>query len=70
MALDEREGAVPRDDMYRSLNMGIGLVLMCAPEDEGRVRDLLSTAGERDVWTIGRVITGAPSVRYEPALAR
>ena len=38
-------GAVPHDDMYRTFNMGIGLIVVCAEPDEQRVIDILDEHG-------------------------
>ncbi|RMH50891.1 MAG: phosphoribosylformylglycinamidine cyclo-ligase [Zetaproteobacteria bacterium] len=45
---------VPFDERYRTFNMGIGFVLVVAPEDAGRTESVLADAGER-VYRIGRV---------------
>jgi phosphoribosylformylglycinamidine cyclo-ligase len=60
----QKLGGVPDDEMFRAFNMGIGLVIVCRFEDESEVVRLLSAAGEREVWTIGRVEPGRPAVRY------
>jgi phosphoribosylamine--glycine ligase/phosphoribosylaminoimidazole synthetase len=39
-------------ELYRTLNMGIGMVLVCASDDAGRVR---STIAE-DTWVIGELV--------------
>jgi phosphoribosylformylglycinamidine cyclo-ligase len=36
--LMQRLGDVPRDEMYRDFNMGIGMVVVCAPENEPALR--------------------------------
>jgi phosphoribosylformylglycinamidine cyclo-ligase len=61
----ERAGAVPKADMLRTFNMGIGLVLVVADDDEGRVVASLRDAGEPDARVIGEVRQGArPQVSY------
>jgi phosphoribosylformylglycinamidine cyclo-ligase len=57
-------GGVPEDDMYRTFNMGIGLIIGCAADDAGRVTAMLQAAGESRVAVIGRVIEGEPGVTY------
>ena len=49
------KGAVPQDDMLRTFNLGVGMVLMVAAEDVDRV-----PGG----WIIGEVVAGA-GVSYE-----
>src|SRR5204863_2874772 len=49
----QRTGAVPDDDMMRTFNMGIGLIIACAPSDEGGVRRALADGGEPGARAIG-----------------
>ena len=58
----QAHGAVPVDDMYRTFNMGIGLLIVCAPEDERVLLDGL--AGEPGVVRIGTISAGGEGVRY------
>jgi phosphoribosylformylglycinamidine cyclo-ligase len=60
----QRAGEVPADDMYRTFNMGIGMIVACAPEDVERVRATLSRAGEQ-TWVIGELVPGRRDVRYQ-----
>jgi phosphoribosylformylglycinamidine cyclo-ligase len=55
--LVEREGQVPRDEMYRTFNMGLGLVAVVAPADEAAAHEVLRARG-LDAWTIGAVEKG------------
>jgi phosphoribosylformylglycinamidine cyclo-ligase len=55
--LVEREGGVPRDEMYRTFNMGLGLVAVVAPGDEAAAHELLRARG-LDAWTVGVVEKG------------
>ncbi len=57
-------GGVPEDDMYRTFNMGIGLIIGCAADDAQRVTAMLQGAGETRVAMIGRIIEGEPGVVY------
>ncbi len=49
-------GDVAEDEMYRTFNMGVGLVLVVAPADELEVIERLRAAGE-DAWGLGIVQT-------------
>jgi phosphoribosylformylglycinamidine cyclo-ligase len=51
-------------EMYRTFNMGLGLVLCVAPEDAGAIADAIAAAGET-VQRVGKVVahTGGPRVR-------
>jgi phosphoribosylformylglycinamidine cyclo-ligase len=55
--LVEREGQVPRDEMYRTFNMGLGLVAVVAPSDADRA---VATLGARglDAWVVGEIARG------------
>jgi phosphoribosylformylglycinamidine cyclo-ligase len=59
-----RAGDVPVEDMYRTFNMGIGLIVACAREDEGTVLSALSAAGEPGARVIGEMVPGERAVRY------
>ncbi|HEX9108427.1 MAG TPA: AIR synthase-related protein, partial [Longimicrobiales bacterium] len=52
-------GQVAEDEMYRTFNMGVGLVLVVAPEDELQVVERLRAAGE-DAWGLGIVQAASP----------
>jgi phosphoribosylaminoimidazole (AIR) synthetase len=58
----QARGLVPVDDMYRTFNMGIGLVIACRPADERSVVDALG--GEPGAVRIGTVGAGGEGVRY------
>jgi phosphoribosylformylglycinamidine cyclo-ligase len=55
--LVEREGQVPRDEMYRTFNMGLGLVAVVAPGDEAAAHEVLRARG-LDAWTVGAIERG------------
>jgi len=62
------EGGVPLEDAYRTFNMGIGMILVVAPEHVDATLAGLSAANEPDARVIGHVAP-APgegrAVRYE-----
>ena len=58
---------VPDDDMLRTFNMGIGLIVACSAASAGRVLEELAAAGEPRATKIGRIIAGRPSVQYAAA---
>jgi phosphoribosylformylglycinamidine cyclo-ligase len=60
----QRVGSVPEEDMYRTFNMGIGLIVACAADDADRVAAMLQSAGETRVHQVGRVVEGEPGVVY------
>ncbi|MEI8238531.1 MAG: phosphoribosylamine--glycine ligase [Actinomycetota bacterium] len=48
---------MPTDELYRTLNMGIGMVLVCAPDQVDEVRALI----DEPVYDIGRLVAGGGS---------
>ena len=50
-------GSVERDEMFRTFNMGIGMVVVVSAEHTKRVRAILNRAGEKHSL-IGRVVKG------------
>lgn len=50
----EKHGKVEHREMFNIFNMGIGMVLLVAPEDKNQVLDLLETLGEK-AFVIGKV---------------
>jgi phosphoribosylformylglycinamidine cyclo-ligase len=58
-----KAGNVPADDMYRSFNMGIGLIIACRPVDSDRVAGMLRDRGESP-RVIGELVRGDRSVSY------
>jgi len=61
--LQER-GQIPRDEMFRAFNMGIGLILVAAPAEAERIIDTLARHGEPHAVRIGFVVSGSRDVRY------
>jgi phosphoribosylformylglycinamidine cyclo-ligase len=59
-----RAGQVPEDDMLRTFNMGIGMVIVCAKEHEARTLRALEDAGEPGAVPIGTVVPGDGRVVY------
>jgi len=61
-----RLGRVPEDDMLRTFNMGIGMLLIVSPRHLAKVTAQLAKRRE-EFWNIGRIVPGRPSVKYIPA---
>ena len=57
----QKWGNVDWKEMYRTFNMGIGMILIVSPEEAEKVKEHLKGAGEA-VCTIGRVVRGAHDV--------
>jgi phosphoribosylformylglycinamidine cyclo-ligase len=60
----QQSGSVPREDMLRTFNMGIGLILVVAPGDAETVLQALGDAGEPRAVRIGAIAAGRGQVRY------
>jgi phosphoribosylformylglycinamidine cyclo-ligase len=57
-------GGIPRDEMFRAFNMGIGLVVICGAGEADRVLEALAAAGEPHARRIGSVVAGDRTVHY------
>jgi phosphoribosylformylglycinamidine cyclo-ligase len=62
--LIEREGQVPRDEMYRTFNMGLGLTLVVAPGDEQAALAAVRAQG-LSAWTVGAIEKGSGEATCE-----
>ena len=56
-------GNIPPEEMYRTFNMGIGMILVITPKKFKRVQAALEKAGEKG-YTIGRIVKGERKVLY------
>ena len=61
--LQER-GSIAREEMFRAFNMGIGLIIACAPREVERVINTMARGGEPHAVRIGFVVAGDRRVRY------
>ena len=59
-----KQGDVPVDDMYRTFNMGIGLVIVCSRADLDGVLTKLISSGEVGAGLIGEIREGESAVTY------
>lgn len=55
-------GSIARDEMFRTFNMGVGMVVAVSPEKADRVLAALS-GSECEPWVLGEVRPGAGKVR-------
>ena len=58
-----RLGEVDEAEMARVFNLGLGMVLVVAPDDAGTVVDALAAAGRPGAAVVGTVVPGAGHVR-------
>ncbi len=54
-------GGVARDEMFRAFNMGVGMIVLCAPESAAAVIASAESAGVA-AWTCGRIVRGTGAV--------
>jgi phosphoribosylformylglycinamidine cyclo-ligase len=59
----QQRGGIATDEMFRAFNMGIGLIVACAPADSEPVADALRSSGSSPL-VIGRVTSGHREVHY------
>ena len=57
-------GDVSEPEMYRTFNMGVGMVIVCSPGDGDTIKEQLEARGER-CYAIGEVVEGNREVRIE-----
>ena len=61
----QRSGHVPINDMMRTFNMGLGLIVVTARDKAEPLIEELAARGGRDARVVGEVVAGAvPSVSY------
>jgi phosphoribosylformylglycinamidine cyclo-ligase len=61
----QQNGKVPIEDMLRTFNMGVGLIIVTAHDKAEPLLDELAARGGRDARVIGEVVAGEPpSVTY------
>jgi phosphoribosylformylglycinamidine cyclo-ligase len=59
----QKLGNVPKDEMYRVFNMGIGLALVVSPTSTNAIIRTLKKRGEK-AWPIGKIVKGAQDVKF------
>jgi phosphoribosylformylglycinamidine cyclo-ligase len=59
----QKIGNVPQDDMMRTFNMGIGMVLVVPAKKFKRVQSMIEKAGEK-AYLMGRIVKGDRKVLY------
>ena len=58
-ALIQEVSGLPDDELFRTFNMGIGMVMVCDPSDGNAVREAIN----EPVFTLGYLVSGPRSVR-------
>jgi phosphoribosylformylglycinamidine cyclo-ligase len=56
-------GRITTEEMRRTFNCGVGMVVVVAPDDTDTALSTLADAGEK-AWRLGRIVAGGDGVRY------
>jgi phosphoribosylformylglycinamidine cyclo-ligase len=56
-------GNVPREEMLRTFNMGLGLLVVVPSKKFKKAESVLDRAGEKS-YTVGRIVKGEKKVVY------
>jgi phosphoribosylformylglycinamidine cyclo-ligase len=56
-------GNVPQDEMLRTFNMGLGMLLVVPSKKFKKAQTVLERAGEK-AYTVGRIVKGERKVMY------
>ena len=62
--LFRRLGNVSDSEMYRTFNMGVGMVIVCSPNDAESIKTHFRGRGDDDCFQIGEVIAGDREVLF------
>jgi len=62
--LIKRDGDIAPEEMLRTFNMGVGMVLIVSPDDEASAIKMLEAEGE-EAWSLGRIVKGNRTVKYK-----
>ena len=57
----QEEGNIPEEEMFKTFNMGIGLILVVKPEDVNKTKEILEKYNEKS-FVIGEIKEGEKSV--------
>jgi len=60
--LMQRLGHVPEEEMYRTFNMGIGMIIICASSDVSNIKAYIAARGT-SCYEVGRVVAGAREIK-------
>ncbi|MCZ8516170.1 phosphoribosylformylglycinamidine cyclo-ligase [Paenibacillus filicis] len=64
--LMQKEGGISNNDMFRTFNMGIGMVVIVAEEHAAKAAEVFEAQGEK-AYTLGRVTAGERVVTFNGA---
>ena len=58
----QRAGDVPRDEMFRAFNMGVGMVVISEPRSADAIMGSARSVGI-EAWILGQTVPGAGQVK-------
>jgi len=61
--LMQRIGNVSETEMYRTFNMGVGMIIVCADADAQTIKAHVEARGEH-IYEIGRIVAGSREVNF------
>ncbi|MFH1665494.1 MAG: phosphoribosylformylglycinamidine cyclo-ligase [Candidatus Omnitrophota bacterium] len=59
------KASIREEELYRTFNMGIGMVMALSPKDAVKAREILRARFRMDSWVIGEVVKGKREVVME-----
>ena len=59
--LIQETGNIPKDHMFSTFNMGVGMVMIVSPEEADKAIEILKAQGE-DAYVLGSVVDGEEGV--------
>jgi len=60
----QQHGRIADAEMFRALNMGVGMIVVCSARDAEPVMNMLLRAGEPNAFRLGFVVAGSGAVTY------
>jgi phosphoribosylformylglycinamidine cyclo-ligase len=65
--LIQSAGGIDRGEMFRTFNMGVGMIVACGDERVEEIVETIAAAGGHRAWRLGAVVAGEGDVRYVEA---
>jgi phosphoribosylformylglycinamidine cyclo-ligase len=60
----QQHGRIADAEMFRALNMGVGMIVVCSARDAETALNMLRHAGEPNAFRVGFVVAGSGAVTY------
>lgn len=62
----QKIGNVSEEEMFTTFNMGIGMVLVSAPTEKIKIKEILEKYKNFNMYEIGKIIKGDGKVKFQP----